>query len=235
MRSAIIIPTYNEADNIAKLVEMVLAVDNEFDVIVVDDNSPDGTSERVRNKFASNPRVSIITRTKKDGRGGAVIEGIKFALNKGVYKKILEMDADFSHDPAELYSVIQKSNEVDVVIGSRYLPKSRIEGWPLQRKVFSKAANLYAKTLLRIPISDYTNGYRCYSIEAAKSIEQAEIKSKGYIVLSEIAYQLFKKGFKFGEVPTVFVNRKRGISNLNIGEIVEAFTSIWNLKYKHRS
>ncbi|MCB4790647.1 MAG: polyprenol monophosphomannose synthase [Elusimicrobia bacterium] len=231
MRILVIIPTYNENDNIVKLIDNVLRLNIEIDILVVDDNSPDGTSHSVKLQTKLNHRVNLITRTKKDGRGGAVMEGIKYAINKGSYDKIIEMDADFSHNPEELPLIIQKSKEVDVVIGSRYLSKSKIVGWPLQRRVFSKLANLYALVLLNIPISDYTNGYRCYSLEAAKSIEADKIKSKGYIVLSEIAYQLHKKGFKFIDVPTLFVNRKRGISNLNLNEILSAFKGVWNLRF----
>lgn len=231
MRLLVIIPTYNEADNIIRLINVVLSLKLEINVLVVDDSSPDGTSELIKKTFNNNPNVFSIVRTKKDGRGRAVIEGIKFALKKGMYDKIIEMDADFSHDPTELPVLLKKSEEVDVVIGSRYSPKSQIINWPLKRRIFSKLANFYAKLLLGIPIHDYTNGYRCYSLEAAQSIDYQSIKSKGYIVLSEIAYQLFKKGFTFGEVPTVFVNRERGISNLNLNEILSAFKSVWNLRF----
>ncbi len=231
MNVLVIIPTYNEKENITRLIKHILGNNYEIDVLVVDDNSPDGTSEEIIDNFKNNSRVSLLTRDKKDGRGGAVLDGISEAIKKGFYNRVIEMDADFSHDPDELPLILEKSKEVDVVIGSRYLPDSSIVGWPFQRAVFSKIANFYARFLLKIPISDYTNGYRCYSIESAKSIEKDKIKSKGYIVLSEIAYQLFLKGFSFGEVPTRFVNRTRGISNLSINEIISAFTSVWKLKF----
>ena len=231
MKKIIIIPTYNEADNIARLINSLLDLKIDIDILVVDDNSPDGTSDVVSNTSGNHPNVFLITRTKKDGRGGAVFEGIRFALNKGIYDKIIEMDADFSHDPEELPVLIEKSKEADVVVGSRYLPKSKIVNWPLARRIFSRLANLYAKLMLGIPIYDYTNGYRCYSLEAAKSIDPGSIKSKGYIVLSEIAYQLFKKGFTFAEIPTVFVNRQRGASNFSISEVFNSFRSVWNLRF----
>ena len=144
------------------------------------------------------------------------------------------MDADFSHDPEEIPVLLHASETADIVIGSRYLPKSRITGWPLTRRVFSRCANLLARSLLHIPIGDYTNGYRIYSVSAARAIDRSVIVPKGYIVLSAIAYQLHQKGFRFVEVPTVFVNRKRGESNTKPKEIWEALAGIFRIRYSSR-
>jgi dolichol-phosphate mannosyltransferase len=231
MKPLVIIPTYNEADNIERLINTLLGLKLNLDVLVVDDNSPDGTSGIVKQKFAGNRNVSLITRDKKDGRGGAVVEGIRYALGRVIYDRIIEMDADFSHDPKDIPVFLAKAKEADVVIGSRYIPGSSTVNWPFSRKVFSKFSNIYAKLMLGVPIHDYTNGYRCYSLDVAKSIDSEKIISKGYIALSEIAYKLHRKGFTFTEIPVVFVNRKRGVSNLNFGEIFQAFRNIWAFRF----
>lgn len=230
-RKIVIIPTYNEADNIERLITALFGLKLDIDILVVDDDSPDGTSTAVRNAFRTNPNVFLITRAQKDGRGGAVFEGIKFALKTGVYDKIIEMDADFSHDPKDLPALIEKSNEVHVAVGSRYLPKSRIVNWPLSRRIFSRLANLFAGMMLKVPITDYTNGYRCYSLDAAISLDPSSIRSKGYIVLSEIAFRLYKNGFTFGEIPILFVNRQKGNSNFNLNEVFDSLKCIWNLRF----
>lgn len=232
MKILIIIPSYNEADNIVDLVNAVLAIRKDADILVIDDNSPDGTAGLLRKHFASDGRVNLVVRNKKDGRGGAVLNGIAWALERGGYEKIVEMDADFSHDPKEMQLLLDASAKADVVVGSRYLPKSRIINWPVTRRIFSRFANFYARALLGIPINDYTNGYRIYSIGAAKAIDGKSIACKGDIVLSGIAYQLFKKGFSFTEVPIVFVNRRRGQSKLDIKELLNAFYGILRIRFK---
>ena len=228
----VIIPCYNEKENIRRLIETLLSLYENIEILIVDDNSPDGTADEVRNAFDQVDRVHLMVRDKKDGRGGAVLDGIAWALEEKTYDRIVEMDADFSHEPKELSALLEASSNADVIIGSRYLLESSIQNWPLRRRIFSKIANLYARTLLRIPISDYTNGYRLYSKKAAASIERNAIKSKGYIVLSAIAYQLHRSGFTFAEVPTVFVNRDRGVSNLSISELWDAFSGIIKIRLK---
>lgn len=233
MNIAIIIPTYNEALNIQKLVQEIFKLPIKVDLLFVDDNSPDGTSQQIEEMKQGYPdgRISVLKRDGKGGRGSACIEGFKIAL-RNKYDYIFEMDADLSHDPREIPLFMKEILSCDLVIGSRYLKDSKIINWSLKRRIFSKIANCYARMLLKIPITDYTNGYRCYRSSVLNMIDFDSINSKGYIVLSEIAYFLFKKGCKFKEVPTIFVNRRRGISNLTLNEIWNAFISITKLKYK---
>ncbi len=228
-KTLIIIPCYNESDNIINLITVLLKDNATVDVLVVDD-SQDNTADLVREKQKSEPRLFLIKRQGKGGRGTAVLDGFKFGIERG-YERIAEMDADFSHDPKEFSSLLTVSGDNTLVIGSRYLKESKIVGWPIQRRVFSKLANFYANIILGIGIHDYTNGYRIYGREAIKSLDISKIKEKGYIVLSEISYQLFKRGVKIIEVPTVFVNRRRGVSNFSLKEITDAFTSVLKIRF----
>jgi len=228
----IVIPTYNEKDNIAKLTEELLGISTNISILIVDDESPDGTGEVADNLSKQYTAVKVIHRKGKGGRGSACIEGFKYAFNRN-FDYVFEMDADFSHDPKEIPLFLEKIKTYDMVLGSRYLNDSKIIDWSLSRRIFSKMANLYARTILGIPISDYTNGYRLYKIDVLKNMDFEKIKSKGYIVLSEMAYQVYKKGYSIGEVPTLFVNRKRGQSNLSFQEIYSAFTGVLKVKSRY--
>lgn len=233
-RVLIVIPTYNEAADIAALCEEILKRPEAVDVLVVDDNSPDGTAAEAGRLTVDYPgRMNVLLREGKGGRGGAVLAGLKWGLARG-YDYLFEMDADFSHRPEEIPVFLAACDRADVVVGSRYLKASQIVNWPQTRRFFSKWANRYARFFLRIPISDYTNGFRCYRREAAAAINPELITARGYIVLSEIAYQLYKSGFRFADVPTVFVNRRRGESNLSPKEITSAFTSVVRLWWRGR-
>lgn len=230
-KTLITIPTFNEAENIGRLVERLLAMESNIHVLVVDDSSPDGTAEIVKSlQPKSNGRLHVIKRTGKGGRGSAVLEGFRFGLTSD-YALFMEMDADFSHNPEEIPSFFTKIAEgYDMVLGSRYLPTSKIYDWGWKRTFFSRWANRYARLVLGIPMSDYTNGYRCYTRSAIEALDMNIIEAKGYVVLSEVAYQLHLKGLKIGEVPTIFVNRRRGISNLSSHEIKEAFMSVIRIR-----
>ena len=230
-KTLIIIPSYNESDNIVNLINVLLKENANTDVIVVDDSS-DNTAELIKARQVGEPRLHLIKRQGKGGRGTAVLDGFKFALASD-YKLIAEMDADFSHNPHEFQSLVNVSGDNTLVIGSRYLKDSKIVGWPIQRTVFSKLAKFYANAVLGIGIHDYTNGYRIYGREALEKLDMSKIKGIGYIVLSEISYQMFKKGVKFVEVPTLFVNRRRGVSNFSLKEIKEAFTSVIRVKLNY--
>lgn len=229
----VIIPSFNERENIAALIERILAVSTDIDVLVVDDDSPDGTSVIVREtEERSVGRVFLLSRKGKGGRGSAVLAGFRFALERD-YQTVFEMDADFSHLPEEIPLFLEAIRRYDMVVGSRYLPGSEIHHWGWRRTLFSRWANRYARLVLRISLSDYTNGFRCYRRSAIEAIEQEKIDAKGYVVLSEVAYQLFRKHFSIGEVPTVFVNRRRGISNLSFHEIKEAFLSVLRIRWRY--
>lgn len=229
---AIVIPTFNEAENIIKLARSIRKnIKPEDKIIVVDDNSPDGTSQIVKNFARRAKNIYLVSRKNKRGRGSAVIDGFIYA-SRFSSKYLIEMDADFSHKPEDIPRLMLAiQNGRDVVIGSRYLKKSKIINWPIKRRIFSKFANLYAKLILQVPISDYTNGFRIYQKDAVKFLLSQKLFSPGYILLSETAYKLKKAGFTFGEIPTVFVNRKRGISNLNFKEIKNAFLGVLQIRF----
>ncbi|MDD5055365.1 MAG: polyprenol monophosphomannose synthase [Candidatus Peribacteraceae bacterium] len=233
-RTLIVVPTFKEASNIRPLVERVLTLFNDIDVLIVDDASPDGTAAEVRRaQQVFEGRLKLLERTGKGGRGSAVLAGFMQGLAEG-YDLFFEMDADFSHDPAEIGGFLEKIKDYDMVLGSRYLPTSRIEKWGWKRTFFSRWANRYARFVLGIPISDYTNGFRCYRRSAIASIDVSHIDSTGYVVLSEVAYQLHKQGKRIGEIPTIFVNRRRGISNLSLHEILEAFQSVLRIRWRYK-
>lgn len=225
----IIIPSYNEAANILQLVEKILTLSVDTDVLVVDDGSPDGTAALVRKAMHSLSHLYLIERSGKGGRGSAVLDGMRWGMERS-YDIFVEMDADFSHPPEEISGLQAALKTVDMVVGSRYLPTSEIHEWGLKRTVFSYLANKFARWMLRIPLSDYTNGFRAYRREAVQALHMEQIDAKGYVVLSEVAMQLHRAGMHIGEVPTVFVNRRRGISNLTLREIREAFVSIIRIR-----
>jgi len=228
----VVIPTYNERDNVAALCEELLARPEGLDVLVVDDNSPDGTAAAAYEVAERYPgRMDVLSREGKGGRGGAVLAGFARGL-RGDYDLFFEMDADFSHRPEEIPLFLEAAAATDVVVGSRYSPASRIVNWPRARRFFSKWANRYARFFLGIPISDYTNGFRCYRRAAIEALDAGAVDGTGYVVLSEVAYQLHRRGFRFADVPTEFVNRRRGESNLSAGEIISAFAGVLRLRLR---
>ena len=200
----IIIPTYNAREGIVENILKIQKEVSQAQIIIVDDSSPDKTAALVRSKFKADNRVLVVVRKEKGGRGSAVIAGLREGLKIKEAKYFIEMDADLCHDPKYIKQLVQKGKKADVIIASRYLPESKITGWNLKRKLMSFSINTLAKLLLQIPISDYTDGFRCYSRKAVEFITTHEVKSRGYIVLSEIAYICYKKGLSFGEVPIAF-------------------------------
>lgn len=225
----IVIPTYNAKAGIVKVISDVLKKAPYAKIIIVDDNSPDQTANIVRSKFSSNSRVNLIIRENKGGRGSAVIEGFKQGLKDKKINLFIEMDADLIHDPNDLPILISKSRKYDVVIASRYLLKSQIIKWSIKRKIISQFANLWIKFMLGISLSDNTSGFRCYRRSVLENINLSSIRSKGFIVLTEIAYQIYKKGFTFGEIPIDFEPVDINRSNLNMKELKEAFFTVLKL------
>jgi len=228
-KTLVIIPTYNERENIAKLVESVTGQNLGLDILVVDDGN-DGTDQLILELQKTRENLFLIHRSGKGGRGSAVIEGLKYGLEKN-YDFLVEMDADFSHDPQALGELLAKAAPDTVVIGSRYMRGSKIVGWPLSRRIFSKFANFYASVVLGLGYSDYTNGYRVYPAALVRKLDLNAIRAKGYIVLSELSFALSKVGAEFAEVPIVFVNRARGVSNFSLKEIKEAFLSVVKVRF----
>ncbi len=230
----VIIPTYNEKENILDLIEQIRSNVEGAYIYVVDDNSPDGTAEIVR-KYISNKdgRVSLIVRRSKSGRGGAVLSGFEEALKNPKIEYFIEMDADFSHKPTDMPRILDKREPNTVVVASRYTRGGKIMNWSIRRKVMSRFANTYIRTILHVPVSDCTNGYRCYPREAVKLIVHSRIQQKGFIALSETLYLLYRHGFRFVEVPFKFVDREKGKSNANLMELLRSFSAIFAIKRKY--
>ena len=231
-KTLVIIPTYNEETTIEKLVTTLFELNLGLDIMIVDDGR-DQTESIIKRLQSGHSNLYLIKRLVKSGRGTAVLEGLRFGL-RGGYELMVEMDADFSHNPEELPELLKLAGPNNLVIGSRYLRGSKIDNWPLSRRIFSRFANFYANMILKIGIHDYTNGYRVYGRQAILGLDMDSITSKGYIVLSEIAYRLFKQGATIVERPTHFVNRVRGQSSFSFKEVKEAFTSVIKLKKRVR-
>jgi len=231
-KSLIIIPTYNESENIELIINKIINVDNSNDILVVDDNSPDGTFNIVENlKDIHDKRVFLIKREKKSGLGSAYKAGFKWALDNN-YSYIFEMDADMSHDPNEIknFKVELIQNKFDVVVGSRYLDGVSVVNWPLSRIFLSYFANLYVRMITGMPIKDATSGFVGYNNKALGSLELEEIKFNGYAFQIEMKFKLWKKNFKLKEHQIIFVNRKLGKSKMNHSIILEAIFGVIKLK-----
>ena len=229
----IVIPTYNEKENIFNLISKILDIIPDVNIVVVDD------SDKKIDLFKDLSKVNYIFRGKKLGRGSAVLEGFKFCLQNKKIKTFIEMDADFSHNPDELKNHLNHFYEkkLNFLIASRYLKSSQIKNWPLSRHLLSKLSNILARLLLRVPIKDYTNGFRFYDRKATEYIVKKceDSKSLGFILLSEIALELYKGNFKIAEVPTIFFNRERGESKVNFIEIFLSFVGLIKLYLKQFS
>jgi dolichol-phosphate mannosyltransferase len=231
MKALIIIPTYNEIKNVGRIVEKVLAASDIAEVLVVDDNSPDGTGQAADEMAIANPRVHVMHRRGKMGLGSAYIEGFRYALEKG-YDYIFEMDADFSHDPAEIPNFLEAAKDYDVVIGSRYIDGIRILNWPLKRLMLSYFASVYARMITGLKLYDTTGGYKCFRREVLEKLDLSRIHSDGYSFQIEMNFLCQKKGFRLKEIPIIFADRRHGTSKMNKGIILEALAVVWLLKIK---
>ena len=225
---------YNERENAAAIIDAVLALEGQhFDILVIDDNSPDGTAAIVKQKMSDNPgRVHLIERTGKLGLGTAYIEGFKWALDRPQYKQICEMDADFSHNPADLLKLRRtvSSGEGDVAVGSRYLTGVNVVNWPMGRVLMSYFASKYVRLVTRMPVHDTTAGFVCYSRDVLRNIDLDAIRFKGYAFQIEMKFTAHRLGYKVTEVPIVFVNRVLGTSKMNSGIFGEALFGVIRLK-----
>jgi len=222
MKVYVIIPTYNEAENLESIVERVLSLHPMFNIIVVDDNSPDGTGKIADDLSKKDHRIHAIHRPNKAGLGTAYIKGFKEALAKGA-DLIFEMDADFSHDPKYLQDFMEASKRADLVIGSRYVNGVRVEGWRFRRLLLSKFANMYVSYVMVRPVWDFTAGFRCYRRKVLESMEIDNVKSDGYAFQIEMTYLTFKNGFKVLEIPIIFREREHGYSKISRKVVWEAF------------
>ena len=217
-RILVILPTYNEAENVIDLSQLVLGQDTRIEVLVVDDASPDGTGDLVESAQATDPRVHLIRRPGKLGLGTAYLAGFRFGLDQG-FDFIFTMDCDFSHNPRYLPALIELLGRRDMVIGSRYVPGGGVENWPWTRRLLSKFANFYARTLLRIDVRDCTAGYRGYRRELLETVNPFQIRSSGYSFLEEMAWKVSRHGYSVGEIPIVFEQRNAGVSKIDSSEI----------------
>ena len=222
MRVYIVIPTYDEVKNLSKLAGAIFTFHPEVNIIVIDDNSPDGTGEIADLLSRKYPRLDVIHRARKAGLGTAYVEGFKQALEKGA-DLIIEMDADFSHGPEYLKELIDASIKADVVIGSRYVNGVRVEGWRFRRLLLSKLANIFVSFVMVRPVWDFTAGFRCYNRKVLESIDLDRISSDGYAFQIEMTHRVFEHGFKVLEVPIIFRERVNGYSKISRKVIWEAF------------
>lgn len=232
--SVVIIPTYNESENAAAIIDAVLALDHQFDVLVVDDNSPDGTAAIVKDKIQQHPgRVHIIERQGKLGLGTAYITGFKWALQQG-YEYIIEMDADFSHNPADLERLYAAAAAgADVTIGSRYVKGVNVVNWPMGRVLMSYYASKYVRIVTGMPVCDTTAGFVCYRRRVLEDLDLDKIQFKGYAFQIEMKFKAYKKGYKIEEVPIVFVNRVLGTSKMSSGIFGEAMFGVMKLRWQN--
>jgi dolichol-phosphate mannosyltransferase len=230
VRYLVVIPTYNEAGAILETVSLVLALKPELNVLVVDDSSPDGTGAIVREAFASESRVQLLTRKQKQGLGLAYLEGFQWAFSKG-FDVVVEMDADGSHRTQDLALLLEASKTADLVIGSRWISGGEVENWPLIRKLISRIGNRYAKTMLGTKIWDMTSGFRVYRAEFLQKLVTESVSSHGYSFQVELAYRASKAGSVI-EVPITFVERVNGKSKMTLAIVLEALTKVtfWGIK-----
>lgn len=233
MESLVIVPTLNERENLEKLIPEVLAVDEGIDVLVVDDNSSDGTGEVAEQFARETGRVHVLHRPGKMGLGSAYIDGFKYALANTQAKYVFEMDADFSHDPKHLPSFLEAIKEADLVVGSRYLTGISIVNWPLNRLIISKFGNWYARMITGLRFTDVTAGYKCFRRELLEQLDLDDIHSNGYSFQIEMTYIVWKQGFRVKEVPIIFVERESGDSKITFGIQWEAVWRMWELKFRY--
>lgn len=231
MKTIVIIPTYNELNNIQKLVPQLLDLYSTLHILIVDDNSPDGTADLVNQLSKDNERVKLIKRAGKMGLGTAYVAGFKYALENN-YDAVIQMDADFSHDPNEIRNFLELIPIYDLIIGSRYIYGVRVINWPIRRLLLSYFANLYTRIITGLPVKDGTGGFKCIRREVLQSIDLDKIHSNGYSFQIEINFIAWKKKFKITEMPIVFVDRVKGTSKMSKKIVREAVFMVWKLRFK---
>jgi dolichol-phosphate mannosyltransferase len=227
------IPTYNERENLEPITRAVLDAEPRVDVLVVDDNSPDGTGVLADELARAQPRIQVLHREKKQGLGKAYLHAFQWALERG-YSFIIEMDADFSHDPKYLPHLLDEAQAgADLVLGSRYVAGGGTVNWGLGRKVLSRGGSLYARTILGIRTRDLTGGFKCFNRRVLEAIDLPSVKSSGYAFQIELTYRTLKKGFQVREVPIVFEDRRVGQSKMSRKIFLEGLTMVWKLRWGH--
>ena len=233
-KTLIIVPTYNERDNLPRMAERLMNLPVSVDLLVVDDNSPDGTGKIADELAANNPRIHVLHRAEKNGLGRAYIAGFKWALERD-YEFIFEMDGDFSHNPDDIPSFLSAARGVnaDLVLGSRYSHGVRVVNWPLKRLMLSRSAGVYVRLITGMPLTDPTGGYKCFRRRALQALNFDVVQSNGYSFQIEITHRLWRQGFKVTEVPIVFTDREHGQSKMSKHIVYEALWMVWKLWFQH--
>jgi dolichol-phosphate mannosyltransferase len=230
-KALVIIPTFNERENIARMIGAVLEQDPRLEVLVVDDGSPDGTADIVAAAAAANQRVHLLNRGKKLGLGTAYVAGFKWALARD-FEFVFEMDADFSHDPSHLPQFLASVIDADLVLGSRYREgKVTVVNWPIARLMLSYWANVYARVVTGLPLFDATGGFKCFRRKVLESIDLNDVRSNGYAFQIEMSFRAWRQGFRLVEIPIVFVDRTEGESKMSKKIVREAIWMVWRLRW----
>ncbi len=230
LKPLIVVPTYNERENLPPLLDRIFDVVPQVEVLVVDDNSPDGTGQLADARAASDPRVHVLHRAGKEGLGKAYLAGFKWALERD-YTHVFEMDADFSHDPATLPRFLEAAEHADVVLGSRWVEGGGTVGWPLRRQLLSKGGSLYARTVLGVDIRDLTGGFKCFHRRVLAAMDLDAVQTRGYGFQIELTWRALRQGFKVVEIPIRFADRVAGQSKMSMRIMSEAFTMVWKLRF----
>lgn len=229
-RAVICLPTYDERENLAPIVQAIHAAVPEVDVLVIDDDSPDGTGLLADELAGRDPRVKVLHRPGKQGLGRAYLAGFEWALQRD-YGLVLEMDADFSHDPRRLPALLAASEEADLVLGSRYVPGGGTVDWGLGRKIVSRGGSLYARTILGVGVRDLTGGFKCFRREVLEEIDLPSVECSGYAFQIELTYRALKRRFRVVEVPIVFADRRVGQSKMSRRIVIEAVRKVWSMRF----
>jgi len=229
LKALIIVPTYNERENVEALLLAIFANVPTAEVLIVDDNSPDGTGAIADRAAASDPRVHVMHREGKQGLGSAYVAGFRYALERD-YEAVFEMDADFSHNPESLPVFLREIENADLVLGSRYLYGVTVVNWPLKRLILSYSANVYSRVITGMRVKDLTGGFKCFRRRVLESIDWSRVRSDGYAFQIEITFKAWRKGFRIREIPILFVDRKAGESKMSRRIVYEAAWMVWRLR-----
>ena len=230
-KALVIVPTYNERENILRLADAVLSQDPRIEILVVDDGSPDGTGQLADERAAADSRVHVLHRPRKMGLGTAYLAGFAWALERD-YDLVFEMDADFSHDPSHLPQFLESAADADLVLGSRYRDgKVTVVNWPISRLMLSYSANIYARIVTGLPLFDATGGFKCFRRKVLEAINLSDVRSNGYAFQIEMSFRAWRKGFRIVEIPIVFVDRTEGESKMSKRIVWEAIWMVWRLRW----
>lgn len=234
MNTIVVVPTYNELENVELLIEAIEENLPDTHILIVDDNSPDGTADKVKEIMHRNRKVHLMQRSGKMGLGTAYCDGFQWCLDRG-FDAIFEMDADFSHDPKDLPRFLEALKDYDLVIGSRYSTGVNVVNWPLSRLILSYGANVYTQIITGLPIKDATGGFKCFRAETLRKIDLSSIKTNGYGFQIEMNYRIWKSGGRIKEISIIFIDRRSGVSKMNKSIIYEAIFLVWKLRFMFKN